>query len=66
MTEEVIYSGEKTNMDPQLDRLCKQGDDAKNWTQKIMKDTEAVLVPNPGMQSLSTASIVKIFPPFLV
>lgn len=48
MTEEAIYSGEKTNLDPQLERLCKQGDEAKNWTHRISKDTESVLVPNPG------------------
>ncbi|CAL8089999.1 unnamed protein product [Orchesella dallaii] len=51
MTEEVIYAGEKTNIDPQLERLCKQGDEAKNWTQRICKDTEAVLVPNPGYRA---------------
>lgn len=50
MSSEVIYSSEKTNLDPQLEALCKQADEARNWTQKIVKDTESVLTPNPGKQ----------------
>ncbi|XP_021945184.1 endophilin-B1-like [Folsomia candida] len=50
MSSEVIYSSEKTNLDPQLEALCKQADEARNWTQKIVKDTESVLTPNPGQR----------------
>jgi len=48
MTEEVLYAGEKTTLDPQLDKLCRQADATKNFTQRLIKDTDAVLVPNPG------------------
>jgi hypothetical protein len=52
MTEEAIYSSEKTHLDPQLEDMCKQADEAKNWTIKIIKDTETVLTPNPGIETL--------------
>jgi endophilin-B len=48
MTEEVIYSGEKTTLDPQLEGLSRQVDSTKTWTQRIAKDLDCVLMPNPG------------------
>ncbi|CAG7816263.1 unnamed protein product, partial [Allacma fusca] len=48
MTEEAIYSGEKTTLDPQLESSMRQADSARNWTAKMVKDTESVLTPNPG------------------
>lgn len=56
MTEEVIYSSEKTNLEPQLEGLCKQADEAKNWTHRMVKDIESVLTPNPGKLTIYSLS----------
>jgi len=52
MTEEALYSGEKTTLDPQLEKLCRQADATRNWTQRLIKDIDAVLVPNPGKSAI--------------
>ena len=35
-------------MDPHFDDLAKRTDKIKGYTEKFVKDSEAVLVPNPG------------------
>ena len=39
---------ERTDLDPQFEDLAKKTDKIKSYTEKLVKDTEAVLVPNPG------------------
>ena len=40
---------ERTELDPHFDELGKKTDKVKSYTEKLVKDTEAILVPNPGM-----------------
>ena len=39
---------ERTELDPHFDDLAKKTDKVKGYTEKFVKDTEAVLVPNPA------------------
>ena len=54
-------------MDPHFEDLGRKTDKVKTYTEKLVKDTEAVLVPNPGKilntqsQDLkSTKKIIKL------
>jgi len=47
-TEEKMGRAERTENDPQFGILSDKTDTTKNYTEKIVKDTEAVLVPNPA------------------
>ncbi|XP_015829879.3 endophilin-B2b isoform X1 [Nothobranchius furzeri] len=46
-TEEKLGQAEKTELDPHLDHLIARGDSTKNWTEKILRQTEVLLQPNP-------------------
>ena len=39
---------ERTENDPAFENLSKKTDKVKGYTEKLVKNTEAVLVPNPG------------------
>lgn len=41
-------TSEKTELDSHFEVLIERGEAVKNLTEKIVKDTEALLVPNPG------------------
>uniref|UniRef100_A0A8C6PN82 SH3 domain containing GRB2 like, endophilin B2 n=1 Tax=Nothobranchius furzeri TaxID=105023 RepID=A0A8C6PN82_NOTFU len=47
-TEEKLGQAEKTELDPHLDHLIARGDSTKNWTEKILRQTEVLLQPNPS------------------
>jgi len=47
-TEERLGKAERTENDPGFENLARRTDKIKNYTDKLVKDTEAVLVPNPG------------------
>lgn len=47
-TEEILGQAEKTELDPQLEALLLKADKTKQWTEKILKQTESVLQPNPS------------------
>lgn len=47
-TEEKLGKAERTENDPYFEELAKKTDKTKMYTEKIVKNTEAVLVPNPG------------------
>ena len=47
-TEEKLGKAERTENDPNFEHLAKRTDMCKGYTEKIVKNTEAVLVPNPG------------------
>lgn len=53
-TEERLGKAERTENDPSFENLAKKTDKVKGYTEKLVKNTEAVLVPNPG-KSLSAA-----------
>ena len=47
-TEEKLGSAEKTELDAHFENLQLRADKTKNWTERIVKNTEAVLQPNPS------------------
>ncbi|XP_021457509.2 endophilin-B2b isoform X9 [Oncorhynchus mykiss] len=46
-TEEKLGSAEKTELDTHLENLIARADCTKNWTEKIFRQTEVLLQPNP-------------------
>ena len=50
MTEERIGSAEKTEYGAQFENLILQAERTKTLTEKLLKDFEAVLQPNPGIR----------------
>lgn len=48
LTEEKLGTSEKTELDSHFETLAERADSTKKWTEKILNDTEAVLIPNPG------------------
>ncbi|XP_020495725.1 endophilin-B2b isoform X2 [Labrus bergylta] len=47
-TEEKLGQAEKTELDAHLENLISRGDGTKNWTEKILRQTEVLLQPNPS------------------
>ncbi|MEQ2157687.1 hypothetical protein GOODEAATRI_004244, partial [Goodea atripinnis] len=47
-TEEKLGQAEKTELDPHLENLLSKADSTKNWTEKILRQTEILLQPNPS------------------
>ncbi len=50
-TSEQIVGGEKTEYDSQLCSLMKAADQTKDWTEKIVSQTETLLQPNPALRA---------------
>ncbi|XP_060058269.1 endophilin-B1 isoform X2 [Erinaceus europaeus] len=47
-TEEKLGQAEKTELDAHLENLLGKAECTKTWTEKIMKQTEVLLQPNPN------------------
>ncbi|XP_030642393.1 endophilin-B2b isoform X4 [Chanos chanos] len=47
-TEEKLGQAEKTELDAHLENLIARADCTKNWTEKILRQTEILLQPNPS------------------
>nr|XP_017212794.1 endophilin-B2 isoform X4 [Danio rerio] len=47
-TEEKLGQAEKTELDTHFENLLARADCTKNWTEKIYRQTEVLLQPNPG------------------
>lgn len=47
-TEEVLGQAEKTDLDGHLGNLLAKAEATQQWTEKIMKQTEILLQPNPS------------------
>ncbi|KAM4023490.1 endophilin-B1 isoform 5-T5 [Anomaloglossus baeobatrachus] len=47
-TEEKLGQAEKTELDAHLENLLTKAESTKQWTEKIMKQTEVLLQPNPN------------------
>ncbi|XP_067261632.1 endophilin-B2b isoform X6 [Chanodichthys erythropterus] len=47
-TEEKLGQAEKTELDAHLENLIARADCTKNWTDKIFRQTEVLLQPNPS------------------
>ncbi|XP_077286986.1 SH3 domain containing GRB2 like, endophilin-B isoform X2 [Arctopsyche grandis] len=48
LTEEKLGTSEKTELDAQFESLAERSDLTKQWTERLVKNTESVLTPNPG------------------
>lgn len=48
MTEEHLGTSEKTELDAHFEHLAERATATKNYTEKILRNMEAVLTPNPG------------------
>uniref|UniRef100_A0A8C1DIZ7 SH3-domain GRB2-like endophilin B1b n=1 Tax=Cyprinus carpio carpio TaxID=630221 RepID=A0A8C1DIZ7_CYPCA len=49
-TEEKFGQAEKTELDAHLETLLSRTESTKHWTEKIMKQTEVLLQPNPNVR----------------
>uniref|UniRef100_U3ETE3 Endophilin-B2 n=2 Tax=Micrurus TaxID=8634 RepID=U3ETE3_MICFL len=47
-TEEKLGQAEKTELDAHFENLLSRADTTKNWTEKILRQTEVLLQPNPS------------------
>nr|XP_056716579.1 endophilin-B2 isoform X7 [Euleptes europaea] len=47
-TEEKLGQAEKTELDAHFENLLARADGTKNWTEKILRQTEVLLQPNPS------------------
>ncbi|XP_075691329.1 endophilin-B2 isoform X2 [Rhinoderma darwinii] len=47
-TEEKLGQAEKTELDAHFENLLSRADITKNWTEKILRQTEVLLQPNPS------------------
>ncbi|XP_075761329.1 endophilin-B2 isoform X4 [Pelodiscus sinensis] len=47
-TEEKLGQAEKTELDAHFENLLARADTTKNWTEKILHQTEVLLQPNPS------------------
>ncbi|KAF7199581.1 transcript variant X2 [Nothobranchius furzeri] len=50
-TEEKLGQAEKTELDAHLENLMSRADCTKNWTEKIYRQTEVLLQPNPNVSA---------------
>lgn len=48
LTEEKLGTSERTELDSHLENLVERAECSRNWTEKIVKNSESVLIPNPG------------------
>uniref|UniRef100_A0A0K8TLL1 Putative sh3 domain protein sh3glb n=1 Tax=Tabanus bromius TaxID=304241 RepID=A0A0K8TLL1_TABBR len=48
LTEEKLGTSEKTELDSHFENLSERAECTRNWTEKLVRDTESVLIPNPG------------------
>lgn len=47
-TEEKFGQAERTELDAHFENLLARADSTKNWTEKILRQTEVLLQPNPS------------------
>lgn len=48
LTEEKLGTSERTELDSNFENLADRADSTKNWTERMVKNAEAVLIPNPA------------------
>ncbi|GAB0093713.1 Endophilin-B1 [Sergentomyia squamirostris] len=48
LTEEKLGTSEKTEFDNHFENLYERAECTKVWTEKLLRNTESVLIPNPG------------------
>ncbi|XP_052091617.1 endophilin-B1-like isoform X4 [Mytilus californianus] len=50
-TEEKLGQAEKTELDAHFENLLQRADKTKIWTEKVLKQTECLLQPNPSLNA---------------
>ncbi|XP_022914230.1 endophilin-B1 isoform X2 [Onthophagus taurus] len=50
LTEERLGTSEKTELDAHFENLWERADTTRAWTEKLVRNTESVLIPNPGFR----------------
>ncbi|EDO38201.1 predicted protein [Nematostella vectensis] len=50
-TEEQLGKAEATEFDARFESLLERADRTKQWTERLLKQTEALLQPNPGIRA---------------
>ncbi|XP_070374679.1 endophilin-B2 isoform X8 [Equus asinus] len=58
-TEEKFGQAEKTELDANFENLLARADSTKNWTEKILRQTEVLLQPNPRKTLVKVAEAEK-------
>ncbi|XP_011505352.1 PREDICTED: endophilin-B1 [Ceratosolen solmsi marchali] len=48
LTEETLGTSEKTELDAHFEHLADRANATKSWTEKVLRNMEAMLTPNPG------------------
>ena len=56
-TEERLGQAERTEPDADLERLAGRADATRLWTERICRQTEVLLRPNPGTNPISPRSL---------
>lgn len=64
-TEEKFGQAEKTELDAHLENLLVRAENTKLWTERIMKQTEVLLQPNPSKTLLTRCLLCQPPPPAL-
>uniref|UniRef100_A0A8B9JV23 SH3-domain GRB2-like endophilin B1b n=1 Tax=Astyanax mexicanus TaxID=7994 RepID=A0A8B9JV23_ASTMX len=49
-TEEKLGQAERTELDAHLENLLGRAEATKHWTERVMKQTEVLLQPNPNVR----------------
>lgn len=57
-TEEKLGQAEKTELDAHLENLLGKAECTKQWTEKVMKQTEVLLQPNPSKRRACVSFVV--------
>lgn len=60
LTEETLGTSEKTELDAHFEHLVERANATKAFTEKILRNMEVVLRPNPGEINLITKNIIQI------
>lgn len=61
LTEEKLGTSERTELDSHFETLLERSDSTRMWTEKLLKNSEAVLTPNPGDSYILSVSIYLAF-----
>ena len=56
-TEEKLGQAERTELDGHLENLLMRAESTKLWTERVLKQTEVLLQPNPSKEQLTWTAL---------
>lgn len=65
-TEEKLGQAERTELDAHLENLLAKSESTKHWTEKILKQTEVLLQPNPSTRNKHSLVLAIKYQPVLL